>query len=70
MACVWGKEYLREVSVKGGKHDKEYYASYFNPGPRAFFDTLIPYLLEAVPWDWDYSTLAMEREIDGSEVSG
>ena len=55
---------------KGGKHNEEYYASYFNPGAETFLDTLVPYLVETRVWDEVYPNLAKERGIDGSQVSG
>jgi hypothetical protein len=57
------------MSGKGGKHDEAFYALYFSPGPRAFFDTLIPDLVQEQPWDLDHPNLAKERGLDGSEVS-
>ncbi len=58
------------IGSKGGKHNEDYYAYYFNPGPGVFLDTLVPHLVETEVWDEEYPDLAKERGIDGSWVSG
>ena len=58
------------IGSKGGKHNEEYYASYFNPGAGVFLDTLVPHLVGTEVWDEEYPNLAKERGIDGSWVGG